>query len=167
MMNRTEILKEFSAAKNAAELKKIYFKLLKENHPDKGGDTATCQAINDIYKELADRAILGEFKPFGTAVDEKEIKIEDVSAEMFAAIMAVINLVDLELCGRWLWATGNTYAARESLKAAGYRWAPKKQAWYWHSAEESSRRSRGKYTLDEIRAAYGSSKFETPELLSA
>lgn len=167
-MNRTEILKEFSAAQNAAELKKIYFKLLKENHPDKGGDTATCQAINDIYKELADRANFGEFKPFGMGgAEETEIKIEDVTEEMFAAIMAVINLVDLELCGRWLWATGNTYAARESLKAAGYRWAPKKQAWYWHSADEKKSHRRGDFTLEEIRARHGSTRFSRQELLSA
>ena len=41
------------------------------------------------------------------------------------------------------------------LKAAGYKWAPKKMMWYYHSGERRSF-SRGKYSIDDIRTMHGS-----------
>src|SRR5665648_496381 len=34
--------------------------------------------------------------------------------------------VQIELCGNWLWISGNTYKYRKELKAAGFFFAPEK-----------------------------------------
>ena len=39
-------MKYFKDCKTIEEVKSLYKKLAMENHPDKGGDTATMQAIN-------------------------------------------------------------------------------------------------------------------------
>ncbi|MCP4080550.1 MAG: J domain-containing protein, partial [Planctomycetaceae bacterium] len=63
----------------------------------------------------------------------------------------------VEICGVWLWITGATRQHRQALKAAGFKWASKKKAWYFRP-EQFRSRSRGKSTLEEIRQKYGSDR---------
>ena len=60
-----------------------------------------------------------------------------------------------EICGSWIWISGNTYGCKSDLKANGFHWASKKKMWYWHDPEEQTR-SNGKTTMDDIRNKYGS-----------
>ncbi len=76
-----------------------------------------------------------------------------------AALNAIIALtgLNIEVCGAWVWVSGETRRHKEALKAANFKYASQKQRWYfrpegWRSA------SRGSYTMDEIRTAYGSSQ---------
>ena len=59
--------------------------------------------------------------------------------------------VRVELVGAWVWVNGNTKPHRESLKAAGFRWAPKKERWYFAGVPSSGR---GRDMLS-LRAKYG------------
>ena len=136
-----------------AEIKAEYKRLAKENHPDVGGDTATMQAINGQYSEAVER-----IKRHGERPADREAAAQEVPEEFMAVVMAVVNLPGLmvELVGTWLWITGNTYIHKDALKAAGFRWASKKSAWYWHPADAGC--GRGKKSLDQIRAKYGSQR---------
>ena len=67
--------------------------------------------------------------------------------------------VEVELCGCWLWISGNTYAYKDHLKALGCSWASKKKMWSWHHQEDGSRFYRGKRSMNEIRSKYGSQLF--------
>lgn len=68
--------------------------------------------------------------------------------------------VEVELCGNWLWISGDTRQYKDRLKALGCRWAPKKMKWYWMPEEERhARHYRGKSTMAEIRNKYGSTRF--------
>lgn len=55
-------------AKNAseAEIKKAYRKLAHQHHPDKGGDKAKFQEINEAYQVLSDKNKRAQFDQFGS-----------------------------------------------------------------------------------------------------
>lgn len=84
--------------------------------------------------------------------------------EILQAALTFIKTVDganIEICGSWLWVTfeGKPNAAtRETLKAQGFRWAPKKARWYFREEpEEGSKRRYGKSVdMNKIRMKYGS-----------
>lgn len=142
----------FPGVQTLEELKREYKRLAKLLHPDCGGTDAEMAALNNQYDELSARL------PKTNAAGETYQPQTREAPEAFrAAVMAALNLdgVELELCGCWLWATGDTRPHKDTLKAAGYRWSANKAAWYWH--EEGYRKHSGKhYTLDDIRAMHGS-----------
>jgi hypothetical protein len=88
--------------------------------------------------------------------------MEGLAEEIRQTIEAVLNNVpddvDLELCGLWLWASGNTKPIKEILKANGFKWAPKKEGQPWYKAFVPSF-NRTKRTMEEIRNMHGSTKF--------
>lgn len=69
------------------------------------------------------------------------------------AALAKLPGLHVELVGKWLWITGDTFTSRAELKAAGLKWASRKRAWYWHAPEDGCRG--GRKSLDEIRETYG------------
>ena len=137
-------------------IKAEYKRLVKVHHPDVGGDTATMQDINGQY---ADR--VEWIKRHGEREEDRRNAANEVPAEYAAAVAAAVILdgVNVDLVGSWIWCTGNTYAHREALKAAGYRFANKKRAWYWRPESAACYRG-GKKSLDELKDKYGCTHFE-------
>jgi hypothetical protein len=133
------------------EVKALYKKLAKDNHPDRGGDTATMQAINSEYAYACARIIKG-----ASLSDEETEDAIRMSEEYRVAIEQIINLpgILIEVVGHWIWVTGNTKPVKEELKVAHFFFASKKVAWYFRADEYKSGRS--KMSLDEIRRKYGS-----------
>jgi len=108
-------------------------------------------ALRAAYEER----LRGEFrKSMSDEEAEETVDLEKEVADKLAEIIALQGLV-VELVGRWLWVTGDTFPARGILKSAGFSWASKKLAWFWHKPGESTT-SRGKKSLEEIRNKYGS-----------
>lgn len=134
-------------------LKSRYRQLARDHHPDRGGDLPTMQAINAEYEQAFRAVRKGQGIPHDTINDDFEAE-----AELLAQVRAVSHLdgVDIEICGRWVWVTGNTYPHKDTLKEAGYRWASKKRCWYWRPADAASRRSRRELALSDIRTLHGS-----------
>jgi hypothetical protein len=76
--------------------------------------------------------------------------------ELNAALNAIIGLgLDIEICGSWIWVSGDTRPHREVLKAAGFKWAPKKLMWSYSPAGKKTW-SRGGWDMEQIRANHGS-----------
>lgn len=140
-------MKYFSGITNLEELKKTYRRLAMENHPDRGGDTETMKAINAEYEEAFNR-----IKYSG------QTEAAETASEFIAVIDALMKIkgITVELCGSWLWISGETKSAKDALKAAGCRWASKKKMWYWHPATDAPRHRRGNTSMTEIRSKYGS-----------
>ena len=69
-----------------------------------------------------------------------------------------LNGVHVELCGSWIWCSGNTQPYKDTLKSLKFRWAHKKRAWYYHS-DPYRKRSHRELTLDEIRDMFGSQSY--------
>ncbi|MCP5115282.1 MAG: J domain-containing protein, partial [bacterium] len=80
------------------------------------------------------------------------------------ALASIIDLVglDIEICGAWVWVTGETFAHKDTLKAVCFKFAGKKKAWYFRPENWKSK-SRGDTTLDDIRDLYGSARPPRPE----
>ena len=149
--------KWFAGIKTVEELRKRYRELLKKYHPDNdGGSVEITQEINTEYDRLF--AILSkESKTDGesTAYDDK------AENEAFKAVINdIIHInADIEIIGSWVWVHGG-YEYRELLKSVGFKFAPKKKCWCWHS-EAYHKRSRKTLSLDDIRNFYGSTEVET------
>ena len=86
-----------------------------------------------------------------------------MTVEQQSALQKAIELVKelklkAELCGAWLWVERNpdTKTVKEQLKAAGFRWACKKEQWYFPGIPASGRG----VPMDYIRSKYGSVELE-------
>jgi hypothetical protein len=82
---------------------------------------------------------------------------DDYSEALSVALNAIINLdgLEIEICGAWVWVSGNTYAHKAVLKGAGFHYASKKKSWHFRPEDWASR-SRGSLDMDGIREKYGS-----------
>ena len=142
----------FTTCRTLEELKKEYRRLSMIHHPDRGGDAATMASINNEYDEAFSR-----MQRTGTTGTQQKKAPE--APEAFRAVISRLVILDglkIEICGSWIWVSGNTYPNREALKAAGLRYSKSKAAWYWRPAESAEYRSRGRSTMEEIRSKYGS-----------
>jgi hypothetical protein len=89
-------------------------------------------------------------------MSNNELRAEAVAK---AAALARVPGIRVEVCGFWVWVTGETRSVRDQLKAAGCRWASRKGAWYWRNRAVSSGGHRP-MPLDYIRARYGSARVD-------
>lgn len=160
-------LKWFNNPKTLEELKKEYKKLAIKHHPDCGGNTKDMQEINAEYDKLfvilKNKRATAEGKTYETTEEVKE------TPEEFKNIISeLIKLqgIGIEICGSWIWVTGNTYNSREQLKGLKFRFSKKKTAWYYHN-EDYKKKSKKTFSLDEIRELFGSEKIAQKQSLLA
>ena len=145
----------FGNCKTVEELKALYKQLCRENHPDMGGSLEKMQAINAEYDKAFER-----LKNIHTTADGKKYEKQSNEApKQFREIIEKLIRFDItiDLVGSWIWVTGDTFTAKETLKELGFKWASKKKAWYW-TAEPSGKRSR--MTLEQIKDKYGCESFK-------
>lgn len=61
--------------------------------------------------------------------------------------------VHVDTVGSWLWVTGDTRAHKDELKAAGFRFSAKKEAWYWKPAGSAPKTRRARYgSVDALKS---------------
>ena len=151
----------FGGCKNLQELRAEYRRLAKQHHPDMGGDEKIMMQINAEYDKLS--AILPEISAQGEEYKPRE-EAREAPEEYREAVIATLGMdsVEVELCGSWLWCTGNTYPYRQRFAAAGYKWSKSKSAWYW-KPENSVSRCKKHFSLEEIRAMHGSTRISAEE----
>ena len=152
---------------NRDEVKNIFRLLAKANHPDKGGDSEKMKEIYESFEILKNQYsfLLKESKNQGFEEDENFWVIDNIEMEEAYKAISGLDEIKIEVCGFWVWVTGNTYKHKAALKAAGFRFASKKIAWYWKS-ETQKTYSRGNASLNEIRVKYGSKKAKISKKLS-
>lgn len=140
------------------ELKNMYKKLAIANHPDHGGTTETMQQINSEYTELFENLKNTHRNADGEKYTARETT-DETAAEFIDIIAKLVRLpgIIIELCGSWLWITGETRAVKDELKELGFRWSKNKSAWYYHHGEY--RKGKGEMSLDDIRIKYGSTQY--------
>ncbi len=155
-------MKYFQNCSTIEELKKEYRRLAQINHPDNGGNPEKMKMINGEYEKAFNRLKDIHNKAADDDTTGQKKKMNETAAEYMEVIQKIITLPDIviELCGSWVWVSGNTYEFKDTFKAAGFRWASKKKMWYWRS-EADATTSRGKMSMQEIRQKYGSEVLET------
>ena len=143
----------FDKITDMKELKKAYKKWAMKLHPDLGGSEEEFKAMSAEYEVCFKDIKAGIKRETGS----KNINLDDVDDGYRDVINALLNIeVDVELCGEWLWISGNTKEHKDELKNIGCKWASKKHMWYWRPAWMRSTGRKGGKDMDEIRAKYGS-----------
>lgn len=136
-------------ARTLDELKAQYRAWTKKLHPDCGGSDADMKALNLEFERFF------EILKRNATADQQTTE----NAHDFMDIIDHLIKMDglqVELCGSWLWITGDTYKYREALKACGCRWSSSKKKWYWRPAESGYQGKHKAKTMEEIRERYGS-----------
>ena len=159
------MLKWFKDCKTLEEAKELYKKLCRQYHPDMNDNDTTeaMQAINNEFTE-AFKILKNRHRSESTNTTANSRENGAETAETPAEFMTIINALvsceglKIELVGRWIWLTGNTFIHKNKIKDLGFRYASKKKAWYWHSPEDSCK-SRKNLSLDEIKNKYGCQSF--------
>lgn len=154
-------MKHFTNCKTAEELKKEYRKLAKQLHPDLGGDTEEFKIMQNEYEIMWERLKNIHTNSNGETYTKETT---ETPQEFINIINVLTSLTDIyiEICGSWLWITGNTKEHKEILKNLKFRYAHKKQAWYYHT-EPYRKKSKRELTLDEIRDMFGSEKYQSKQ----
>lgn len=159
----------FDTVENLQQLKSKYREFCQRLHPDKGGKVQDFVAMRNEYelaaKKLASTEVGEKHKRYdGSYKTAEEIFGEQMEYRDKVERVIVIPDIVVELCGNWLWITGETKPYKDVLKAAGFKWAAKKAAWYWHSGEWH-RKYRKRYSLNDIRLMHGSTLIQKDERL--
>jgi hypothetical protein len=130
-------------------------------HPDRNaGGLQMMQSVNEARDCLVGLLLAGECM---TGSDYMRAdQASDLGDELMAALNAVSELsgVDVELCGAWIWLSGNTKEHKDAIKAAGFWWSSPKSMWYFRPADYKSY-SRKSTEMDTIRNKYGSQAYKS------
>tara|TARA_R100000656_G_scaffold32769_1_gene28298 strand:- start:29 stop:532 length:504 start_codon:yes stop_codon:yes gene_type:complete len=136
------------------ETKAAYRKMSLQYHPDicAGGEHMQ-KMINSAYE------ILKDFQgSIGSTPNNGELS--KVMADALASIVHIEGL-ELEICGSWLWVSGNTYPNRTALTAAGLRFSGSKKRFYLNPDKKSGGKKKwyGKaWSMERIQNTHGSRK---------
>lgn len=146
----------FNECKTVDEAKKRFWELAKIHHPDKGGNTATFQTI------------LNQFEKFKPETEKFKGETESFDGLEYAEIISqLIKIsatdIDIEICGSWLWVSGNTYQHKDAIKAVvtgnSYKRGFSKSKSMWYFSPTGYRKfSKVEFSINEIRNLYGSVK---------
>lgn len=145
----------FAGIQGQDAIKKHFYKLVKQHHPDAGGCHETMVEINSQYQD-AMRGIYREERDSESV--EWWMEQEGLLFDKVVEFLRIPGL-EVELMGVWLWITGETKPNKEKIKELGGRWAKDKKAWYWRSPEHSYRRkNKPSKDLDGLREQWGGRK---------
>lgn len=145
-------MKYFASCTTLDELKKEYRRLAMMNHPDRGGNLEIMQQINAEHDKAFE--ILKKKVNAKAEAGQETTETPEEFREIIEKLIRMVG-IDVELCGSWLWISGDTYSNREALRDAGCRWAKSKKMWYWRHEGDAHRRG-GKLSIEAIREKYGS-----------
>ncbi len=130
-----------------AAVVQAYRQAAKTYHPDRNpAGLEMMKLVNLAYETLKD---------FEGTVSESVFS--DYGEKLNTALNTLMSLgLNVEMCGCWIWVSGDTRSHKEALKQAGFLWALKKKAWYFRPAHQKKRRYRAAWSMKQIRATYGS-----------
>lgn len=158
--------KWFKDCKTAEQGKDLYRKLAKQYHPDNGG---TGEELKEIISEF--KVWFNAHKDIHTDKNGNTYTSKKATTETPEDFIEIVNNlsaipnIEVELCGSWIWITGNTFPYKDQLKGFGCRWSVQKKRWYW--TQDPYRKIKSHASMDYIRSVYGSEKVELnrrPEL---
>jgi len=99
-------------------------------------------------------AAYDDLKEFSGEVEVGFKGAEKYGEQINAALNAIIDLgMEIEICGAWVWVSGNTKPHKDRLKEAGFKWASKKACWYFRP-EDYKGQSRKSWSMNDIRNKY-------------
>lgn len=166
--------KWFKDCRTVEELKETYKKLCRQYHPDfnESDTTETMQAINNEYETAFER-LKNVHRSADNNGDTYTAKTE--TTETAAEFMEIINKLivceglEINIVGRWVWLSGQSYPYKDIIKELGFKWCSNKKMWAYRKAEDASH-NRKKMSIEEIKDRYGCETFKgkaSPRLVTA
>lgn len=147
-------------ANNPQERKKAYRKAAQAYHPDRNSAGHEMMQLINVALETIENC-KGEIK--------NSPKNFNYSEQVNVALNAIIGLgLNIEICGAWIWLSGDTKPHKELLKKAGFKWAPNKRKWHLRP-EDYKCRPHAAWSMQKIYEKYGRDVIEDyqPALPSA
>jgi len=108
----------------------------------------TMQMINSEYESVINDPV---FK-FSEQTDEAKqdyIKFPEIISQIISFDVVI------EICGNWIWLSGNTRKYKKQLKNTGFFYAHLKRMWYWRPNDYKSANKKP-MSINMIRRKYGS-----------
>lgn len=133
-------IKYLKGANTLQELKEVYFKMSKINHPDVGGSLEIMKIINNEYDYL--KKIL----PNRTATnkDDKVINENSYSMNNFKDLINELlrykNLT-ITIVGSWVWVKGQgTFTIKDDVlySKLNFKYSKGQKSFYWYDGIENS-----------------------------
>lgn len=161
----------FRNCETLEELKKLYRKLAMKHHPDHGGSLKEMQEINSLYESYFERLKASNNRK--ASAGAKEFKHTEENASDYMDLINELITLDgltIDVCGSWVWISGNTYLHKDKIKELGFRYSKSKKSWYRDmSGNWSEKKRRGHYSMNQIYEKFGRVSFESKgsELLEA
>lgn len=150
----------FAGCTTVEEVKSLYRTLAKQHHPDRGGDTATMQAINAAYHATLSRMNGQTHEDNGREYTYRyDREAEQQAMDKIAEILRIRGDFDVYLIGTWVWIVGDTKPIKDALKAAGCQWHSQRTCWYWRAKENRHRGKMSRHGLGSLAARYGYQQF--------
>ena len=133
------------------DIKQVYRRLASVNHPDKGGNTETMQLINTAFSELC------KYFETNQTLDINEEHEQNANFDFsFLDSLKTMSGVIIEVCGYWVWLSGNTYPYKEAISNLGFKFSGAKKSWYWSPTIDTTSFKRGSKSMKNIRKEFGS-----------
>jgi len=139
------------------DAKKQYHKLVLKYHPDRGGSEEVMVQVNAEWDWLRKHNYNIHRDMEGQVyTDERQDVPDEVTDKYSALINALIRLdgVGIEICGSFIWLSGDTYRWKDALRALGFKWSRNKKMWYMSPTKRRGRNNN--WSIERIRAAHGS-----------
>lgn len=130
--------------------------VITESTPEPEPIKSTTDIMRERLSKVEAKPLPSELKPAKSQAN----KPPQYSSEVMTQIAKQIyNLpgIKLEICGAWLWVSGNTREHAPELKAAGLKYASKKQMWFYAGKPAWTKFHK---PMDEIRSKYGSKNID-------
>jgi len=154
-------MKYFNEITTIIEMRAQFRQWCLKLHPDKGGDPEEFKAMKDEYDSIIKRMSLNEAlsaksENRRTAYTYEREKQVMNAIERFMRIPGII----VELCGSWLWLSGNTFPVHDRIKAEGAKFSSSKKKWYYSPYMSERKPKKSMYSMQKIREKFGSEIFE-------
>jgi curved DNA-binding protein CbpA len=149
--------------KSLDELKIEFRKFALLFHPDRGGDIEKFKTLNNEYQYLVKNLSIYSKEQKN---NEQNINDNANDLENFQNIINEIihfSDIEIEIIQKFIWVkTAKNHIANEVLKKLNFRYASKKELWYYHNIKNY--RSFGKKNINDIRNKYGTKKVQNNKI---
>jgi len=147
------------------DLKKVYKNLAKKLHPDKGGDTASFQAMQNEYDLLVNEIL--KTGNLSAQQVKNEVELDEIYKEIINVLIPYENL-NIEIIGTWIWLSGsfNDLAPLTKkygnglLDSLGFKWASLKKMYYLDTTGKGTKNKK-EMSIESIRNKYGTKEIKT------
>lgn len=152
-------MKYFTNCTTAEEVKKTFHKLAMKMHPDNGGNAQEFVEMKQEFEKAFESLKNTHKNAKGETYTKESTENAGEFAEMIEKLIHIVG-IKVEICGSWLWVSGDTKSCKDLLKEMHFHWSKNKSSWYFHF-EPYRKRNNNKYSLDDIRNMFGSQEFTT------